>query len=201
MAGMGPPPKPDGQRARRNATIAMTRLPADGRQGRAPAWPLPDDVLMVARLKAAKAALKDLRVVADDPELTPRQRSKVDQQLAKVRTQVEMLDATIKAQRKHERTLWTDLWHTPQAVMWERLQWTREVAQYVRWKVRAELGDIDASKEARQLGDRLGLNPLALLRLRWEIPPVTEVAETPSPKTLGRSGSRGRYGSLRVVGE
>ncbi len=65
--------------------------------------------------------------------------------------------------------MWAELWKTPQAEMWEQLCWGREVAQYVRWKVRGELGDLDAAKEARQWSDRLGLNPLALLRLRWEI--------------------------------
>src|SRR6266511_4078941 len=41
MAGMGPPPKPDGLRRRRNRAPGMTWLPAGGRQGEAPAWPLP----------------------------------------------------------------------------------------------------------------------------------------------------------------
>lgn len=36
----GPPPKPDGQRRRVNATIAMTQLPNEGYTGRIPAWPL-----------------------------------------------------------------------------------------------------------------------------------------------------------------
>ncbi|SDT85163.1 hypothetical protein SAMN04488548_1162 [Gordonia westfalica] len=51
-------------------------------------------------------------------------------------------------------------------VIWEESHTHREVAQYVRWKVRAEQGDLKAAAEARQLSDRLGLNPLALMRLR-----------------------------------
>ena len=39
----------------------------------------------------------------------------------------------------------------------------------MRWKIRAEQGDMKAASEARQWSDRLGLNPLALLRLRVEI--------------------------------
>lgn len=36
----GPPPKPDGQRRRTNATIAMTQLPNEGYLGPVPDWPL-----------------------------------------------------------------------------------------------------------------------------------------------------------------
>lgn len=82
-----------------------------------------------------------------------------------------------------EKALWRDLWRMPQAVMWERIACHREVAQYARWKVLAEAGEIDAAKEARQLSDRLGLSPLALLRLRWEIA-SDEVAEARESKTV-----------------
>ena len=68
-----------------------------------------------------------------------------------------------------ERKLWNDLWRTPQAVMWERTHAHREVAAYVRWSLLAETGDIKAAPEARQMSDRLGLTPLALRRLEWEI--------------------------------
>src|SRR5690606_19724655 len=88
--------------------------------------------------------------------------AKYDQQLAELRARQE-------ASERLEAELWAELWAMPQAVAWERFSYTREVAQYVRWKALAELGDLDAAKEARQLGDRLGLTPLALLRLRWEI--------------------------------
>jgi hypothetical protein len=120
MAGMGPAPKAADQRRRRNARPASLQLPAAGRTGKTPAWPLPKE---------------------DAP-----------------------LDAL-------ERKLWAELWRLPQAIAWERFGYGREVAQYVRWKVRAELGSLDASKEARQLSDRLGLSPLALRRLEWEIVP------------------------------
>ena len=68
-----------------------------------------------------------------------------------------------------ERKLWGELWRTPQAVMWERTHAHREVAAYVRWSLLAEMGVIKAAPEARQLADRLGLTPLALRRLEWEI--------------------------------
>lgn len=36
----GPAPKPDGQRRRTNATVAMTQLPNEGYTGPVPEWPL-----------------------------------------------------------------------------------------------------------------------------------------------------------------
>lgn len=194
----GPPPKPAHQRARRNATIAMTPLPAEGRQGPPPKWPLPDDVRLKAELTLARAQAKDAKFRAGDPDLVPRARAKADQALARAQHKVTVLSATLRAARRHEQQLWDELWATPQAVMWQRLRWDREVAQYVRWKVRAELGDMAASQEARHLSDRLGLNPMALLRLRWEIreSPAGGGAQT----TPAASGSRARYADLRVVG-
>jgi hypothetical protein len=71
-----------------------------------------------------------------------------------------------------ESALWGSLWRSPQAVEWERLAVERVVARYCRLLVRVE-GDEGAStrllNEVRQLEDRLGLNPVALLRLRWRI--------------------------------
>jgi hypothetical protein len=112
----GPPPKPEGQRRRRNASPEVEHLPARGRRGRAPAWPLP--------------ALPN----------------------------------------SDEQELWTRLWKTPQAVAWQRYGWTRVVARYVRVVVQAE-AELDEKllPEARQLEDRLGLTPMAMLRLRWEV--------------------------------
>jgi len=69
-----------------------------------------------------------------------------------------------------QRRLWAKLWRTPQAVAWERFEWSRVVARYVRVVLEAE-DELDAKllAEARQLEDRLGLTPLAMLRLRWTV--------------------------------
>jgi hypothetical protein len=74
--------------------------------------------------------------------------------------------------------------------MWSELAWSREVAQYVRLKIQGELGNLDAAKEARQWSDRLGLNPLAMLRLRWEIE-RTEDAEQRGAKRRGPAKPQG----------
>jgi hypothetical protein len=92
-----------------------------------------------------------------------------------------------------------ELWSTPQAIIWEESFAHREVAQYVRWKIRGEQGDLKASVEARQLSDRLGLNPLALMRLRTEIEHADEAADkgdkrrkasTPPKKSTTKKSAR-----------
>lgn len=151
MAGIGPAPKPAGERRRRNATVSMTRLPAEGRRGDTPRFPLPR-----------------LVVKGDDEGLL----------------------------RERELDLWADLWVTPQAVMWERTRAELTVARFVRFSVLAEQGNVKAATEARQLEDRLGLNPQAMLRLRWEVAP-DEVADQRQERTdRTRKSARQR---LRVV--
>lgn len=193
MAGMGPAPKPAGERRRRNATAATTRLPADGRQGDPPRWPLLDDVALTTRRDMAQREVDDLELQLMEPELTSRQRAAAKRKLSAAQTTANVLTVQLDAQRRVEAELWAELWGTPQAAAWENLGWTREVAQYTRWKARAEQGDLDASKEARQLADRLGLSPLAMLRLRWEVA-ADEVAEQRTRKAPAAARRR-----LKVV--
>lgn len=160
----GPAPKPADERARRNKAPVAMRLPAAGREGEPPAWPVGFGH----------------RALADE--------------------------------------IWAELWATPQAVAWERLGWTRVVARYVDCLVSAErdLDDIDDPKlyaamlaaqakllpELRQLEDRLGLNPLALLRLQWVVDgdQVGAKRDELAEQAAQSSGARGRYAGLRSVG-
>jgi hypothetical protein len=79
-------------------------------------------------------------------------------------------------------SLWEELWATPMAAAWERFGYERAVARYHNVLRLAEsIGDArkfhpQVFAEARQLEDRLGLNPLAMLRLRWEVS-EDEIAE------------------------
>lgn len=98
--------------------------------------------------------------------------------------------ADFEATQLRERALWRDAWRTPQAVAWERFGWTIEVALYCRWVALAEMGALAAATEARQLSDRLGLTPLALLRLRWEI--VEDEVETKRAETKPAADVRTR---------
>lgn len=169
MAGMGPPPKNASQRARRNPTVAMTELPAEGRRKRAPNWPLIPDVVLTTRQRLAEDKAEALRWKVNELEDAGKPTGAVERRLDAALEAAAIATAQLAEQRKLEALLWRDLWRTPQAVQWERLGWTRDVAQYVRHKVLAELGDLDSAKEARQWSDRLGLTPLAMLRLRWYV--------------------------------
>lgn len=143
MPGMGPAPKAANQRRRRNAVPGTIFLPAEGRKGRTPKWP-------------------------------------------------------IGSPSEAEDALWRELWRTPQAVAWERLRWTRVVARYVKVALEAEGDDATAPilGETRQLEDRLGLSPMAMLRLRWEI--VTdELAER--RETLSSTRARPRVVDPKLV--
>lgn len=124
MAGNGPPPNPNARR--RNARPAFRRLPAMGRVGEPPAWPLGG--------RASKGELE----------------------------------------------LWAQLWSCPQAVAWEELGCVRTVARYARITIAAERPKANAAvmSEARQLEDRLGLNPKAMRSLGWEI--TTETGQEAS---------------------
>lgn len=197
MAGNGPPPKPAGQRRRRNATVATTKLPSEGRKGRSPKWPLMDDIVLITRRDMALRKADDLELALLEPDLKGRAKVTAEKKADAAREAALILTQQVEAQRKIEGELWKGLWSTPQATMWERLSWTREVAQYVRWKSRAEAGDLDAAKEARQLADRLGLTPLSMLRLRWEVG-TDEVAETRQARAARTQQSSTRR-RLRVV--
>ena len=195
MAGMGPAPKPADQRARRNKSIAMTALPAAGRTGKAPRWPLIPDIVTKARRDVWASKVDTLEFQLEERQAEGGPAGSIERRLDHAREQLAIHEARLAEQRKLETTLWRELWRTPPAAQWERLGWYREVAQYVRHKVLAELGELDHAKEARQWSDRLGLSPLAMLRLRWEI----EASEAEGPR---RSGGRrpSRYADLRVVG-
>lgn len=163
MAGMGPPPNPHARR--RNARPARTALPAEGRKGAAPKWPLLPNLTLRAKLEVAQAVVDDLGDQARVVELTgPESR-----RLSRAAEQVAILTVQIRDVETVELEMWKQLWRLPQAVAWQRLRWNRDIAQYVRWKCLAEWGDLDAAREARQLSDRIGLTPMALLRLQWEI--------------------------------
>lgn len=193
----GPPPKDADQRARRNPTVAMTKLPAAGRQGPAPKWPLPADVTLAAQLRVAREKEKAAKLAAEDPDITARERAVRDRSHAAAREKVAILSARARAAKKRETDIWAELWATPMAVAWERLRWVREVALYVRFQALAELGDQKAAQEARLRAESLGLTPTSMQKLRWSV-----ADETPAGKAATggvKSGARARYGHLQVA--
>lgn len=128
------PPKLNPQRGDRGRGIV--HLPAEGRQGEPPMWPLASDAT------------------------------------------------------EQERDAWWQLWRTPQAVMWERLGWTRTVARYCRFMVEAEEPGAAAALLAAvtAMEDRLGLTPKAMRLLLWQVTSdeVGEQREKPASSVRGR---------------
>lgn len=188
MAGMGPAPKPNARR--RNAAVAMVELPAAGREGATPPWPLLADIVLSTQRDTAQRAADELELSLAEPTLTTRRRTTLQRKADAAREAAAILTAQLTAQERVEAELWQQLWALPQAVEWERAGWTREIAQYVRWKSRAEQGDLDASREARQMADRLGLSPLAMLRLRWRV--AVDDADERAARPRRRPAATGR---------
>lgn len=85
-----------------------------------------------------------------------------------------------------EAATWDELWATPQAVAWEKLGYTRSVARYCRFLVLSERTDAPVTllSEVRQMEDRLGLTPMAMRRLLWQVAP-DEVAERRGDRSTG----------------
>jgi hypothetical protein len=119
---------------RRNARGGPVKLPAEGRQGDPPPWPLDG-----------------------------------------------FSDAEAEA--------WDELWHTPHAVAWERMGWTRTVARYCRVLLEAEEpgANPNVRAEARQMEDKLGLTPKAMRMLLWEV-----VSDEVTEKRQSASSARKR---------
>lgn len=162
----GPAPKPNA--VRRNSRVGPLKLPAEGRKGKTPEWPLIADVAMTAKRDIQQGIVLKLEIEVDE-ETDPRKRGSLKKKLAEAQQNVTIYDRQLEAQRDLEVQIWRDVWATPQAVAWERNGWIRDVAQYVRHKVLGELGSLDDAKEARAWSDRLGLNPKAMRALLWEV--------------------------------
>ncbi|MEV1006118.1 hypothetical protein [Streptomyces sp. NPDC049881] len=121
----GPPPDPNALRRERPADQAgWTTLPAEGRSGPAPDWPL------------------------TDPSV-------------------------------REFDVWRELWAKPQAVAWDALDQSLEVALFVRTLAEAEEPEASAErrKQLRSYMDSLGLSVAGMLRNRWRVAPAAEDAE------------------------
>lgn len=68
-----------------------------------------------------------------------------------------------------ELAMWERYWRKPQAAAWAAMSLVDEVALYVRAFLIGADGDVKAMTESRQIGDRLGLNPTAMLKNRWRV--------------------------------
>lgn len=130
----GPPAKPMGEKRHTRAPRANTiKLPAVGRQGPAPKWPL----------------------------------------------------SSFKPQD------WDEIWKLPQAIMWERMHAELIVARYVELREKVSDSEFPESKSAsfwqqlNNLEDRLGLTPMAMMKLYWEIEPTEDDAQVEVDTAVG----------------
>lgn len=144
----GPPPDPASKRSdKRGIVDGFRTLPAEGYDGKVPAWPLPTGL--------------------------PR-----------------------------ERALWKKLWKFPQAEAWADQPWQHlQIAHYIRWAVKAEARDANASTmtQATRLADSIGLTAAGLRENGWVILPSTKGGEaSPAPSTAAKSAASRR---LRAVNE
>ena len=181
----GPPPKHPSRRARRNNAKAEFRTLSTEVTVLTPRWPLPADASMTAKVEVLQDQVAQLQAALLD-ETDGRKLARLRKQLPVVEIAAATAELQLQQAADGEREMWSELWAMPQATVWQETHSERAVAQYVRLKIRAEQGDLKASVEARQWADRLGLNPLALFRLRVEI----EHAELAADAAEKRQGAR-----------
>lgn len=163
MAGNGPPPNPNA--IRRNLRTGVVVLPAQGRKGRTPTWPLPVDPKLTARVQLLEDEIELLEEREIDEGLSRTEKTK----LSRTRERLAIAVAERDAIRDGEKKIWKELWQTPQACQWDKLRWFRGVALYARHQAAGEVGSLDDSREARQRADSLGLTPRGMKALMWVI--------------------------------
>lgn len=79
---------------------------------------------------------------------------------------------------------WPEIWSRPQAVMWESMGVIDLVARYVDLREKVTSPEFPESRNASfwsaltALEDRLGLSPMAMMRLQWEITGTTDADYT-----------------------
>ncbi len=94
-------------------------MPAAGRKGRVPSWPLVDDVKMTARLELARDLVAEVQVQMAGEE-DGRKLGGLRRKLAQAELTVGTLELMLAQSRDAEVALWKELWRTPQAVVWEQ---------------------------------------------------------------------------------
>lgn len=173
-----PGPPPSSTRVRRNDPKKDFRsLPAGGREGaEVPEWPLGPDVMLTSELTVSRRRLEQVEseiLEATDGRSIGRMRREINT----LEMSVARLELYLEQAEAAELALWAELWSYPQALIWEETHAFREVASYVRWKIREEQGDTKAAPFALARSDRLGLNPMALQKLRAEVEHADEAVD------------------------
>ncbi|WP_281711308.1 hypothetical protein [Dermacoccus nishinomiyaensis] len=182
-----PIPKHPSVRARRHAqNSGFKQLPADGIPvDKRPVWPLRPDPTMTAELELTEDKIAGMQADLAECE-DGRTRGRLRKDIGAAELRAAILKAKLAEASDAELELWTQLWGTPQAALWESVAFQRTLAVFVRYQIRGEQGDLKCAAEARQISDRLGLSPMALQKLRAEIENA-EAAEDAGRKRRGSS--------------
>ncbi len=100
---------------------------------------------------------------------------------------------------KREDVLWAAAWRTPQAVEWQRLQLTMEVAVYVRSLARFEGPEAKTSDGTlvKQLQENLGLSAAGLSRRGWVIDTDSPAPKVTTADDSHRASAKARFQSIK----
>lgn len=130
-----------------------------------PPWPLHPDLTDDTRAAFIRLQLDHLTEDLDQVR-DYRRRWRLKDRAQRLRQELALLERRQAHLAQAEQRLWADVWATPQSALWHPSA-AGDIALFVRLRIRAEQCDWTAAIESRQWSDRLGLNPLALQRLRW----------------------------------
>lgn len=183
-----------------------TRLPASGRSGDVPEWPLPPDVTTEAELEIARKRAQTLR--DDWMEADGRQAAGLAKKLDKAERDVAVLEARAKHAAAQELEMWQRLWRTPQALVWAADGVEDMVAMYVRTFIEASAPGAAANMRqlAKQYAEALLLSVQALHAARYVIVEDDGTPTADAPATAAATGTdtpapRRRRGGLSVAPE
>ena len=185
----GPAQKHPSRRNRRNTANVIT-LPAEGWEGEVPTWPLAPDIAASTELEVLRDKSANLSAELASTE-DGRKKGRITRQIEQLDITIAISESRIEQAADLELDLWEVLWRDPQAAMWSKsAAFTRAVAQWVRWNIRAEQGDLKAAVEARLRGAELGLTPRSLLALRREIAETEASEDRASERRQRRTSER-----------
>ena len=178
----GPPKDPDALRRDRKSDAKWKTLPAAGREGPPPEWPL-----------SGKAA--------HIPALTPSWIQQVEDEDEKQRL-LDQVESEASALFSRELEIWAGEWRRPQAVEWERNGQALEVALYVRALVGAEAPNAKVTLRTlvKQHQEALGLSLPGLARNLWKIEEVDGDAEAERTEPKAKA-ARSRFKVIDGDGE
>jgi hypothetical protein len=149
------------------------------------------DTILAARAEAYEDKVAGLQVSLADEE-DGRSKGRLRRQLDQALMEAALARAQLEAQASLEVDLWSRLWATPQAKMWETSDaFARMLAQFVRWNVKGEQGDLKAATEARLRGKEFGLTPLTLMGLKAEIERADEAEAKGNRRRTSRTAVEG----------